>query len=257
MYLDFFVTYVPDRSRRDMIGRIFPEAYDFDGTKTKIPVRRSIPIFRPTFPMARFVASPLKIKCSDISDIRSFLSTCRYISDREQFGEDDYWLPPDRFEDTRAGDCEDYALWTWRQFIDLGYRCRFVVGLSGRYGEGHAWLNLVIDNENYLVEPQLHRIQQYLPRLSTIRYKPEMSVEWDGKRMQYFKHRDINYEPPVRALPTLVVEWLRVWGPQWPGITWAWLRFFCRFPVRVFKRRKGVKVKMKTRKKGRIRGWPR
>ncbi len=221
-----------------MIGRIIPEAYDFEGIKTKIPVRRSTPIFRPTFAMGRFVACPLKVKCSNFSDIRAFLSSCRWISDMEQFGELDYWLPPDRFEETRAGDCEDFALWTWRQLMDLGYRSRLVVGFSGRYGAGHAWLNLVIDGDNFLVEPQRYWIKQYMPRLSTIRYKPEVSVEWDGKCLQYFKHREVNYEPPIQELPMLVWEWLKIWVTLWPRITWGILRLFYRIPVRVLKRRK-------------------
>jgi predicted transglutaminase-like cysteine proteinase len=77
--------------------------------------------------------------------VRSFLASCQYISDREQFGKDDYWQPPDEFEKRKKGDCEDFALWTWRQLLNLGYDARFVVGSSGRYGDGHAWVEYFED----------------------------------------------------------------------------------------------------------------
>jgi hypothetical protein len=240
-----------------MIGRLIPETNDLEGATTKVSARRAKSLMRPTFPMGQFLACPLQIKCRDIADIRAFLSTCRYVSDWEQFGQDDYWLPPDRFEKTRAGDCEDYALWTWRQLMDLGYRTRFVCGFSSRYGIGHAWVTMVIDGEDYLVEPQRHWLKATMPRLSTIRYKPEVSVEWDGKRLKYFKHEEVDYEPPVRDLPKLVLEWLIVWLPLFPRITWGWVKFFCRLPLRAFKRKKVVPPRRIKRRKGRIRGWPR
>jgi predicted transglutaminase-like cysteine proteinase len=61
-------------------------------------------------------------------DIRKFLKECQYVYDIEQFEKKDYWLPPEEFEKTKKGDCEDFSLWTWRQLMNLGYKCRFVGG---------------------------------------------------------------------------------------------------------------------------------
>jgi hypothetical protein len=64
----------------------------------------------------------------DLPDLRRFLAGCKYVSDEEQFGERDYWQPPELFEECRKGDCEDFALWAWRQLLHLNYPARFVLG---------------------------------------------------------------------------------------------------------------------------------
>jgi hypothetical protein len=43
------------------------------------------------------------------------------VSDQELLGKLDYWQPPEDFEKRKKGDCEDFALWTWRQLLDMGY----------------------------------------------------------------------------------------------------------------------------------------
>ena len=123
-----------------LIGEIIPDYYDADGRKTFRPDLRQRSGFRSTFPPGRFLSQPLKKWCSDSSELRRFLSTCKYVKDKEQFGENDYWQPPDDFEQSRKGDCEDFALWTWRQLIHMNYPSRFVMGTAGGYGEGHPWV---------------------------------------------------------------------------------------------------------------------
>ena len=151
-----------------MIAEIIPEAYDAIGRKHSCPNRKKARTFRPTFPMGKYVSKALSVKCSDFEDIRKFLLKCRYVSDEEQFGKKDYWLPPEEFEKSLKGDCEDYALWTWRQLLTLGYPARFVVGLSGIYGEGHAWVTMEENGKQYLVEP-LACLFKRLPRMSLMR----------------------------------------------------------------------------------------
>jgi hypothetical protein len=48
--------------------------------------------------MGSFVSQPPKVVCRDLDEIRTFLSTCRYVSDREQFGVRDHWMQPEEFE---------------------------------------------------------------------------------------------------------------------------------------------------------------
>jgi hypothetical protein len=95
----------------------------------------------------------LSFWCEDLVELREFLRGCKYVSDVEQFGEKDYWQPPDEFEKTKAGDCEDFALWAWRQLVHMNYPARFVVGSASRYGEGHAWVRFAKDGKIYLLEP--------------------------------------------------------------------------------------------------------
>lgn len=171
-----------------MIAEIIPEAYDAFGKQVSEPFHRRKGVHS-TFPMGRYVSQPLSVQCKTIADIRSFLSSCRYVSDQEQFGKRDYWQPPEDFEKTRMGDCEDFALWTWRQLIKMGYDARFIGGSAGRYGEGHAWVEYFQDGTCFLLEPLRWRVGFSMPRLSTLRYEPRISVSWDGKALRYFAHK--------------------------------------------------------------------
>lgn len=53
--------------------------------------------------MGRYVSQPLSVKCKTIGDIRQFLMGCKGVSDEEQFGQRDYWQPPEEFERTKEG----------------------------------------------------------------------------------------------------------------------------------------------------------
>ncbi len=85
-----------------MIARIIPGAYDAVGKRVIRPFdRRRAP--HPTFPMGRYVSQPISIKCANLAEVRQFLRGCKPISDQEQFGQRDYWQPPEDFEKTRKG----------------------------------------------------------------------------------------------------------------------------------------------------------
>ncbi len=171
--------------------------------------------------MGSFLSQPLKVVCRDMEEIRAFLRTCRYVSDREQFGVRDHWAPPEQFEKTRRGDCDDFALWTWRQLLGLGYNARFVGGRSGRYGEGHAWVTFRDGDRVFVVEPLLAWRPKF-PRLLTLRYKPSISVEIVDSQVKFFEHSKPKGEPPFRVVAPLVGELLvyelRLWSSWllWP-----------------------------------------
>lgn len=90
----------------------------------------------------------------------------------------------------------------------LGFSCRFVVGYAGKYGEGHAWLTAEKNNKRYIIEPLASSVGEKLPRLSFVRYKPEVSVGWDGKKVHYFCHAAKEWKPTLKELITLPPEWL-------------------------------------------------
>lgn len=189
-----------------MLAETIPEFYDFEGKRTLQPRKKFYPHFKGR-PMGSFLSQPLKMACHDMDEVRAFLKTCRYISDQEQFGVKDHWMPPEEFEQVRRGDCDDFALWTWRQLLALGYHVRFVAGRAGRYGEGHAWLTLRIEDRTYVVEPLLARFSSF-PRLSTFHYIPAISVEAAGDQVKYFEHSKRRAEPPISISARLVPEWL-------------------------------------------------
>ena len=147
--------------------------------------------------------------------MRRFLCTCKYVSDQEQFGKRDYWQPPEEFEETKQGDCDDFALWTWRQLLHMGYSCRFVVGRSGRYGSGHAWVTFEDGDKTYLAEPLAGMVGPTLPRLSILQYKPRFSVAWDGKAISYYRHEPKELHASASQWFSLVVEWTLSWGRLW------------------------------------------
>src|SRR6266478_1137994 len=102
-----------------MIAEIFPQAYDTEGRPTFRPDQKRRSRFPSTFPFGSYVSQPLAVKCNSLEDLRVFLRKCRYVSDEEQFGKKEYWMPPQDFERSRKGDCEDFSLmrggnsWTW------------------------------------------------------------------------------------------------------------------------------------------------
>ena len=68
------------------------------------------------------------VHVQSIDDIAAWLSRREYVSDVEQFHEPDLWQQPCEFERRQRGDCEDFALWTWRKLIEIGVEAEFFVG---------------------------------------------------------------------------------------------------------------------------------
>jgi len=194
-----------------MVGEIVPEAYDPIGRQLYAPSKKRHRFFAPTFPMSRYVIQPLTVRCRSFKELREFLRTCRYVSDDKQFGMKDYWMPPEEFETCKQGDCEDFALWTWRQVLAMGYKARFVGGSAGRYGASHAWVTFQDGERTFLLEPLLAAAGETMPRLKTLRYQPAVSVEWDGKKLRYFEHEARAYDPPLLTVMVLVPEWIAFW----------------------------------------------
>jgi hypothetical protein len=204
-----------------MIAEVFAKAYDATGRAVFRPSKRHYGKFGPNAPMGRHVTQPLGVVCSTLEDVRCFLQTCRYVSDEVQFGRRDYWIPPEEFERRQRGDCEDFALWTWRQLMQLGYPARFVCGHGGRYGGGHAWVTFEREGRVFVVEGLAARFGPTFPRLSTLRYKPRVSVSWDGRVLRYFEHAQptgqVSFAEVAPHLLEWVVYWLRSRPVVWRG----------------------------------------
>lgn len=173
--------------------------------------------------MGRYVSQPLAIRCKNLEELREFLRNCRGVSDKDLFGKEEYWQPPEEFERRKAGDCEDFSLWTWRQLMEMGFDARVVFGRHGRYGIGHAWVAFFDGNRCFLLEPQYRYLGMKLPRLSTLRYEPKFSVSWNGDVLRYYAHKSGSAHLPLKQVIPLIPEWLRIWSR-------FWLRFAVRFP---------------------------
>jgi len=190
-----------------MIAEIFPQAYDTEGRSTFRPDQSRHSRFSSTFPFGSYVSHPLTVKCNSLEDLRAFLRKCRYVSDEVQFGKKDYWMPPQDFERSRKGDCEDFALYAWRQLLEMGFKTRFVGGTVGDSPLGHAWVTFEKGGKHFLLEPQQRFIGLKTPRLDSLRYKPNISAEWDGKQVHFFVHQERRFVAPVTQIPSLVTEW--------------------------------------------------
>lgn len=211
-----------------VIAETIPGAYDAVGRQvTPSFFRRKAP--DTALPIGRYIGQPLTLKCQSIADVRRFLVSCKAVSAQDLFGKRDYWQPPEEFERLRKGGCVDFSLWTWRQLLSLGYDARFVGGRAGRYGTGHAWVEYFENGRCFLVEPQFRMVGEQMPRLTTVRYRPKLSVALDGDKLRYFVHKQTDFDPKWRTLLPLVFEWLVFWG-------WFWLRTIFRFPALLVRR---------------------
>ncbi len=202
-----------------MIAELIPRLYDIQGRRTFNPggwERRFG--FRPTAPMGSNLTQPLQTRCRDFTEMRQFLLTCRWQSTAKARRQE-RWQPPEEFEKTRAGNCVAFALWAWRQLLMMGFAARSVGGKSGKYGGGHAWVAFEKDGKWYLLEPQLRRLGLRMPRLSTLRYHPKVSVAWDGGRILYYDHEDRHGDPSLGELPGLIAEWLVIRPRLWIRLT--------------------------------------
>ena len=113
----------------------------------------------------------------------------------------------------------------------MGYKARYVIGVTAKYRAGHAWVTIEKEGKYFIVEPQAW-LNETLPRLSFVYYEPKGSVEWDGKRLRYFKHEKPDQSVPALELVSLVWEWLQFWGR-------FWLRFVvgvCLLPYRLLRK---------------------
>jgi hypothetical protein len=148
----------------------------------------------------------------------------------------DYWQPPEEFEKTRTGDCVDFGLWAWRQVLAMGYPARFVGGKAGKFGGGHAWVMFEKDGRWFLLEPQLRGLGLRMPRITTLRYHPKVSVAWDGKKVLYYGNQDRSTEPRLRNVPMLLAEWALVWAAYWVRFSYWFPRALARAAWRKFLR---------------------
>jgi hypothetical protein len=203
-----------------VIAEIFPEHYDVHGRRIPSPGTRARRLgFHRLAPMGSYLTQPLQTHCKDLEEIRQLLCKCR-ARRRRNMQRRDVWQLPEQFEKSKMGNCVDFGLWTWHQLVDLGFAARFVVGKAGKFGAGHAWVTFERDGKHFLLEPQLRVVGLRMPRISSLRYHPKVSVAWDGKRILYYEHEDRSTEPPLRSVPGLVAEWLAIWIPFWVRVSY-------------------------------------
>ena len=130
---------------------------------------------------SRYFEGESLVPVQSIDDIAVWLSRCEYISDVEQFHEADLWQQPCDFERVQRGDCEDFALWTWRKLIEIGVDAEFFVGrvACGSAERQHAWVVYRAERGDFLFEPASRDRQQMILPLSAVKdaYVPHFAVD--------------------------------------------------------------------------------
>jgi hypothetical protein len=124
------------------------------------------------------------VRVDTIDDMVEWLLQCQYVTDVDLFREGDLWQHPSAFEALRRGDCEDFALWTWRKLGEVGIEAEFYVGhvrfhsefMTGRQ---HAWVVYRIDGDEFLFEPAAKSRERMIRLLDDARddYVPHFAVD--------------------------------------------------------------------------------
>lgn len=130
------------------------------------------------------------VTVSTFAEIREWLSHCYYLSDEVLFNERDFWQHPSAFEQLRAGDCEDHAIWAWRKMLELGMDADLVAGYCVTNGEldgRHAWIVYHEDGKAYVYEPALGIHESAVRSLDIAKadYIPEFGVDRYATRFTY------------------------------------------------------------------------
>jgi hypothetical protein len=139
---------------------------------------------------AQYLEGVRLVSLGSLAEVQDWLLGCRYEHDEVLFGEADFWQHPSTFERLRAGDCEDYAVWTWRKLIEIGYDVDLVAGWCVQEGEltgRHAWLLLRQEGVEYVFEPAAKERSQMLRPLAEVRhaYVPQFGVDRCAKRFAF------------------------------------------------------------------------
>lgn len=149
-----------------------------------------------------YLSGPCRFSRPTPHAIGEWLLGCQYADDPELLAESDLWLHPVTFELLRCGDCEDFALWAWRQLVDARFDADFVVGIRaipGAVRGRHAWVIFRDASGEHLldgVERSIDRMIRPLPDVRAL-YEPQVGVDAQARR---FAFAGLYREPWGRAL---------------------------------------------------------
>jgi hypothetical protein len=165
-------------------GRLLPPQSAWERITARIPAAAFGPGSRRQF--THYFERESVVRVESIDDIVDWLLTCEYASDTDLFEERDFWQHPSAFERLRRGDCEDFALWTWRKLSEMGIEAEFYVGRvrsidEARLDRRHAWVVYRADGMTFLFEPAARSRHDMIHRLEHVMdiYVPHFAVNRD------------------------------------------------------------------------------
>lgn len=137
-----------------------------------------------------YLAGACRISRSSPRDIAEWLLECRYADDPQLLDEPDLWLHPVTFELLRCGDCEDFALWAWRQLVDARFDATFIVGIRdipGTVRGRHAWVTYRDAAGEHVLDGVERTIERMIRPLAEVRalYEPQVGVDAAARRFAF------------------------------------------------------------------------
>ncbi len=149
-----------------------------------------------------YLARPCRVSRQTPEAIGEWLLGCHYAEDAQLLDEADLWLHPVTFELLRCGDCEDFALWAWRQLVDARFEASFVVGVRDVPGTPrgrHAWVTFRDATGEQLLDGVERSLARMIRPLSDVRalYQPQVGVDANARR---FVYAGLYREPWGRAI---------------------------------------------------------
>lgn len=124
----------------------------------------------------KFRSMPLAKKVSAVND---YVNEVRYIEDKNNFGQSDYWATPAEFF-ARGGDCEDFAIAKYAILRELGVpesQMRLAIVQDKIKNIPHAILIVYTDTGPMMLDNQIKRAS-HASRIN--RYKPIYSINAEG-----------------------------------------------------------------------------
>jgi hypothetical protein len=171
---------------RSAVARLIERFGSFESPWRRVTMRVPAGAFGPgsQHQFTHYFEGPSTVRVSNIEDIVEWLRSCEYVRDIEQFAVRDRWQHPETFERLRRGDCEDFALWTWRKLVEIGVEAEFFVGrVRGEDDDGpgerhHAWVVYRENGSEFLFEPAARSIDRMIRPLAAARheYVPHFAV---------------------------------------------------------------------------------
>lgn len=151
----------------------------------RVPMQVSTAAFGPgsRSQFAEYFEGGSRVRVESIEEIADWLRHCEYVTDLDQFNEQDVWQHPARFEEVRRGDCEDFALWAWRKLSEMGIDAEFFVGRvvvrdAPDVDRQHAWVVYRFEGTDFLFEPAARSSRQAIRPLFDVmdEYVPHFAV---------------------------------------------------------------------------------
>ncbi|MEW6069300.1 MAG: transglutaminase-like domain-containing protein [Candidatus Thermoplasmatota archaeon] len=90
------------------------------------------------------------------------INNVNYRRDIERWGHPDRWQFPSETMRYHAGDCEDMSFLVASILLAIGFPKKMVRVVLGTYkGEGHAWVEVIMDASCYLIESTSSKVTYY------------------------------------------------------------------------------------------------